>query len=72
MELRTRIFDLYHGNYDGLVELAQTMGIATSQVYRVKKGERRINGKFIVGAVRAFPGYKLDDLFYIGRDEQIR
>ena len=66
MELRTRIFDLYHGKYDGLGELAEAMGIAKSQVYRVRKGERRINGKFIVGAVRAFPGYKLDDLFYVG------
>ncbi|GAI30734.1 unnamed protein product, partial [marine sediment metagenome] len=38
----------------------------------MKKGERRINGKFIVGAVKAFPGYKLDGLFYVGRDERIK
>ena len=66
MELRTKIFDLYYGKYSSLVELAEVMGIASSQIYRVKRGERRINGKFIVGAVKAFPGYKLDDLFYVG------
>ena len=72
LKLETRIFELSDGKYTSLPELAQTMGIATSQVYRVKKGERRINGKFIVGAVKAFPGYKLDDLFYVGRDERIK
>ncbi|MDH5695954.1 MAG: hypothetical protein OEZ00_05040 [Dehalococcoidia bacterium] len=28
------------------------------------EGKRNINRKFIIGAVRAFPGYKFDDLFY--------
>jgi excisionase family DNA binding protein len=31
-------------------------------------GERRINEKFILGAVKAFPEYKLDDLFYVVPD----
>ncbi|MFC1902439.1 hypothetical protein ACFLX4_00005, partial [Chloroflexota bacterium] len=26
---------------------------------------RNINQKFIVGAVKAFPGYKFEDLFYL-------
>ncbi|MBA7563939.1 hypothetical protein ES708_05601 [subsurface metagenome] len=72
MELKTRVFDLCYGKYAGLVELAEAMGISHGQIYRVKRGERRINEKFIVGAVRAFPGYKIDDLFYVGRDERIK
>ena len=41
------------------------MGISVSQVYRVRKGERSINEKFTIGAIKAFPGYKFDDLFYV-------
>ena len=41
------------------------MGISVSQVSRVREGERSVNQKFIVGAIRAFLGYKLDDLFYL-------
>jgi len=41
------------------------MGISVSQIYRVQQGKRRINEKFIVGAMRAFPGLKFDDLFYL-------
>jgi len=54
--------------YSSLVQLAQAMGIANSQIYRVKHGERTINEKFIVGAVKAFPGYRLDELFYVAPD----
>ena len=66
------MFELYNGKYSNLSELARAMGIATSQIYRVRQGKRRINEKFVIGATRAFPGYKLDDLFYIvpdGSDE---
>jgi len=66
------VFELYNGKYSNLSELARAMGIATSQIYRVRQGKRRINEKFVIGATRAFPGYKLDDLFYIvpdGSDE---
>jgi len=70
MKLKTRVFDLCDGKYSNLVELAQAMGIARSQVYRVRQGKRRINGKFIIGAIKAFPGYKLDDLFYVTRDRE--
>jgi len=31
------------------------MGISVTQVYRVRQGERRINEKFIIGAINAFP-----------------
>ena len=51
--------------YRNLSELAQAMGISISQIYRVQGGKRRINQKFIVGAIKAFPNYNLDELFYL-------
>ncbi len=41
------------------------MGMSPGQMYRVRDGVRGINQKFILGATKAFPGYSLDDLFYI-------
>ncbi len=41
------------------------MGISLPQLYRIRDGTRQINHEFIVGATKAFPGYTLDDLFYI-------
>ena len=41
------------------------MELSVSQVYRVREGKRSINQKFIVGAKKAFPECKLDDLFYL-------
>jgi excisionase family DNA binding protein len=67
--LKTRVFELSDGKYKNLSGLAQAMGISASHVYRVKQGKRGINEKFIIGAVKAFPGYKLDDLFYVVPDE---
>ncbi|MBA7590664.1 hypothetical protein ES708_32792 [subsurface metagenome] len=63
--LKTRIFDLCNGRYANLSELARAMGVSSTQVYVVRQGARRISDRFIVGAMKAFPGYKLDDLFYI-------
>ena len=68
MKLKTRVFELCNGKYPNLVGLAQTMGISQNLIYRVKKGDRNINGRFIIGATKAFPGYKLDDLFYVSED----
>jgi len=65
MKLKTRIFELRNGKYENLEGLARAMGISLSQVYRVRQGKRDINEKFIIGVVKAFPGYKLDDLFYV-------
>ncbi len=65
MIVKTRIFELGNGNYKNLSELAQVMGISVSQIYRVREGKRSINQKFIVGAIRAFPRHKLDELFYL-------
>ncbi len=69
MTLNTRVFELYKGKYRTLVELAQAMGISNDLIYRVRKGERGINQRFISGATRAFPGYKLDDLFYVDSEK---
>ena len=77
MLLKTRVFDLCPGRYRNLSELAQAMGISVSQVYRVQEGKRNINCKFIIGAIKAFPGLSFDDLFYFapevpaGRDSRV-
>ena len=70
MLIKTRIFELSQSRYQNLAELAKAMGISLSQVYRVREGKRRVNQKFIVGAMRAFPGYKLDELFYLVADKE--
>ena len=68
MKLNTRVFELCNGRYQNLVELAQAMGISKDLIYRVRRGERGIHGRFIIGATKAFPKYKLDDLFYVSKD----
>ncbi len=65
MLVKTKIFELCDKDYKNLSELAQAMEISVSQVYRVREGKRNINQKFIIGAIKAFPGHKLDDLFYL-------
>ena len=70
MIIKTRIFELCDGKYRNLSELAQCMGLSVSQVYRVREGKRSINQKFIVGAKKAFPEYKLDDLFYLDPESE--
>jgi len=64
MILKTRVFELCPERYRNLSELAQAMGISVSQIYRVREGKRHINQKFFIGAIKAFPERKLDDLFY--------
>jgi transcriptional regulator with XRE-family HTH domain len=64
MLVKTRVFELCDSNYNNLSELAKAMGISVSQIYRVREGKRNINQKFIVGAIKAFPERKFDDLFY--------
>ena len=71
MIIRTKIFDLCNGKYRNLSELAGAMGLSVSQVYRVREGSRGINEKFIIGAKRAFPDYRLDELFYLEPDPAI-
>ena len=68
MKLDTKVFELCNGEYQNLVELAQTMGISNDLIYSVRRGKRGIHERFIIGATKAFPEYKLDDLFYISED----
>ena len=66
MIVKTMVFELHNNGYRKLSELAQAMGIPISQIYRVREGKRHINQKFLIGAIKAFPEHKLDDLFYLG------
>ncbi|HJX13825.1 MAG TPA: helix-turn-helix transcriptional regulator [Dehalococcoidales bacterium] len=52
------------GRYQNLSDLAKAMGISVSQIYRVREGKRGINEKFLIGAKKAFPDSRLDELFY--------
>jgi len=63
MIIRTRVFELASGKYDNLTDLAKAMGLSVSQVYRMREGKRGINEKFIIGAKKAFPKSRLDELF---------
>jgi hypothetical protein len=64
MIIKTRVFEMSNGKYRNLSELARAMGLSISQVYRVREGKRGINEKFIIGAKKAFPDRRLDELFY--------
>jgi len=64
MIIRTRVFEMANGKYHSLSDLAGAMGLSVSQLYRVRDGKRGINEKFIVGAKKAFPNSRLDELFY--------
>jgi hypothetical protein len=44
------------------------MEISQDLIYSVRRGDRNINGRFIIGAMKAFPGYELADLFYVSED----
>ena len=64
MIIKTRVFEMANGKYHNLSDLARAMGLSVSQVYRVREGKRGINEKFIIGAKKAFPDSRLDELFY--------
>jgi excisionase family DNA binding protein len=68
MKLETRVFELCKGKYKNIKELARNMGVSWQYVYQVRQGRRGPSQKFVVGAVKAFPEYKLDDLFYVVPD----
>ncbi len=68
MKLKTRVFESCNGRYQKVSELVRAMGISYPLLYRVRKGDRNINGRFIIGALKAFPEYKLEDLFYVSED----
>lgn len=64
MIIKTRVFEMAYNKYHNLSDLARAMGLSVSQVYRVREGKRGINEKFIIGAKKAFPDSRLDELFY--------
>jgi hypothetical protein len=64
MIIKTRVFEMANNKYRSLSDLAGAMGLSVSQLYRVRDGKRGINEKFIVGAKKAFPDSRLDELFY--------
>ncbi len=64
MIIKTRVFEMASGKYHNLSDLARAMGLSVSQIYRVREGKRGINEKFFIGAKRAFPDCRLDELFY--------
>ena len=64
MRIMTRVFQMANGRYHNLSDLARAMDLSVSQVYRVREGKRGINEKFIIGAKKAFPESRLDELFY--------
>ena len=68
LKLKTRVFELCNGRYQNAAELARVMGISVDLLYCVRRGERGIHERFIIGTMKAFPGYKLDDLFYVSED----
>ena len=72
MIIRTRVFELANGKFANLSELARAMELSISQVYRVRVGKRGINEKFIIGAKKAFPEYRLDELFYFNASQASR
>jgi len=69
MVIKTKVFEMAAGKYHNLTDLANAMGLSVSQVYRVREGKRGINEKFIVGAKKAFPDSRLDELFYFHSDQ---
>ncbi|MFC1942071.1 hypothetical protein ACFLWU_02515 [Chloroflexota bacterium] len=68
MIIRTTVFELANAQYDNLSHLAKAMELSVSQVYRVRDGKRGINEKFIIGAKKAFPDHRLDELFYFNSE----
>jgi len=64
-EIRTWVFEMAHPKYASVAALARAMGLSVSQLYRVREGKRKINQKFIIGALQAFPDQRMDQLFYV-------
>lgn len=65
-KLETKLFELEQHRHN-LTELAAILGLSVSQVYRIRQGNRRINERFIIGALVAFPQYSFQELFYINK-----
>jgi transcriptional regulator with XRE-family HTH domain len=64
MRINTKVFELQRELGWSDRKLAAEMGISDAQVSRVRSGQRDINHDFMTGALRAFPGKELCDLFF--------
>jgi len=64
MFLKTRIVDLCENKHKNINEICQTMNISKNQLYGTHQGKYRIDQKFIIGALKAFPENNIGDLFY--------
>jgi len=49
MKLKIEIYEFSNHKYGSLFELAQTMGISISQIYRVRQGKRSIDQNSLSG-----------------------
>lgn len=66
--VKTRVFEEAERRGMSLPVLARAMHLDRTFVWRVKRGDRRINDTFIAGAKRAFPTKDLGYLFYVDED----
>jgi len=71
MKIKTKVFKLCDEKYKNLSELAGVMELSISQIYRVRQGKCPINEQFIVGAMKAFPDFRLDELFQLDSEPEI-
>jgi plasmid maintenance system antidote protein VapI len=68
MIIKTRLVELCGNRHINLSELAKAMAISEDELHRVLAGKQKINEQLISSAIGAFPGYRLDDLFYMSPD----
>ncbi len=64
MELATVIPEIYNSRYTDLRELATAMRLPVGVMLPILSGKEPISQDFVVGAIRAFPDHRLDELFY--------
>ena len=65
MKLKTRLFKLCKEDRIELADLAKTMSVSLNYISKIEKGGVEINKRFIIKSIKAFPGYKISDLFYL-------
>lgn len=46
------------------------MGVSRTLLYRMRQGRHNITQNFVLGAAKAFPGCRLEDLFYLTTNRQ--
>ena len=64
MKLKMKIHKLCKEEKIKLADLAKTMNLSLNYIKKMEKGETEINKRFIIASIKAFPKYKISDLFY--------